>query len=163
MADNRKRHYTSAETLAFVQGDMDITRLEESISQAIYPDIEPDEGNTHNPTISEINAEISCINEEFDQNVLQDVTNTISSAVDFINSSIEDESDDILANHDIKRRRKSTPKEWQNNISKKQRSLGKSYFGKKLVDGVWPNVEKPAKKMGTLCSKETCKNSKKRH
>ena len=38
MADNRKRHYTSAETLAFVQGDMDITRLEENISQAIYPD-----------------------------------------------------------------------------------------------------------------------------
>ena len=65
--------------------------------------------------------------------------------------------------HVAKRRRKSTTIEWKQNESIKQRSLGKAYSGKKLIDGVWTTVERPAREMGKLCTKETCTKSNKKH
>ena len=62
-----------------------------------------------------------------------------------------------------KRWRKLTPNEWKQNEAIKQRTLGKAYSGKRLIGGIWTTVGRPAREMGELCTKDTCKNSKKRH
>ena len=62
---------------------------------------------------------------------------------------------------DRKRRRKSKPELWKNNVKKRRRVLGQNYLGKKKINGVWSSVEKRV--MGKLCTKDSCKKSKTSH
>jgi hypothetical protein len=99
MAQNRKRKCTSAETLAFIIGDIDIPDLEEQSSNTntnkeVLPNTEPDlnehvdVSNTNNellntPILAEIEADIARLDEEFDRRELQNIANTINRSVDF--------------------------------------------------------------------------------
>ena len=102
--------------------------------------------------------------------MLTDVANKIAltervpgnAAVDFIRVSGAGNEINEIINNTQSKSKKRKPAEWQQNIAKRQRSLGQEYLGKKLVDGEWVSVVKPERKMGQLCIKETCIKSTKR-
>ena len=91
MAQNRKRNYNSAETLAFILGDIDIPELQEESAHTDItnttdtgPDVNsPNYEPVNTSIIAELQADISRLDEDFDRGVLQNVANNINRNFDF--------------------------------------------------------------------------------
>ena len=101
------------------------------------------------PTLDEINADIQNMHHKFDENVLQNIANTINLNVDFEINQMVQEENEIPDGNITKRRRKSC---LEDNL----------YLGKKLVDGMWTDVERPGTENGGNCvSNQRAKTEKK--
>ena len=155
MANTRKRLFNTEEDLAFIQGDMDLNIVGMiSLNESV---------NEYSSTLADIDMNIIELDHIFEREVLESVADKIDCDIQFdINQAIEEEIEEISCPVSMKRR-KSSPEEWKQNIAKSKRSLGQPYRDKKMIDGVWTSVERPKRKMGALCTKENCKNSKSRH
>ena len=151
MAQNYKRRYTCQEALSILLDDNEpiaglnanVPIVKENIDKSALKNVEETDADTqclgeqfdeHEnefqsvtvipdiPTLDEINADIQNMNDTFDKNVLQNITNTININVDFeINQMVQEENEvpDVNA---AKRRRKCL-EERKQNISIKKRSL----------------------------------------
>ena len=75
------------------------------------------------PTLDEINADIQNMHHKFDENVLQNITNTINLNCDFEINQMVQEENEIPDGNVTKQRRKSCLEERKQNISIKRRSL----------------------------------------
>ena len=74
---------------------------------------------------------------------------------------IDGHEDGSIKGH--KRGRKPTPDNWKMNVAKKRRNLGQDYEARKKINGQWVTIQRGARKMGEMCSKESCKNSTKKN
>ena len=98
--------------------------------------------------------------EHFDENFLNETIGVIND-----NESIDFEIEEYEAGPSptCKRAQHHNPENWKQNFQKKKCLLGQEYVGQTKIDGQIAQTTKPALEMGTLCRKETCRNSKKKH
>ena len=117
----------------------------------------------NNNITTDIVAETVLVSE--DLNVVDFVRNAVSPENIVDATDIEIEGEYIEKPGDCSFRRKRVNEDlWKQNVNKKKRLLGKEYEGKKLdvVSGQWLSVPKPARTIGSTCTKASCVKDKKR-
>ena len=100
-----------------------------------------------------------------DLNVVDFITNAVNPENIVDATDIEIEAEDSEKPGDCSFRRKRINEDlWKQNVNKKKRLLGKEYEGKTFdaVNGQWLSVPKPARKIGSMCTKASCVKDKKK-
>ena len=129
------KRFNVTEALAFIHGNIDLANDANATLN---------ESSTNIPTIKEINANISQLNQQFDKGLLNEVADIINdSNIDFEMDISQEMQQENEYHQDETGKRKASQKDWKTNVAKKRRSLGLSYHGKKCVDASWVTVERP--------------------
>ena len=113
-------------------------------------------------------ARIDSLNDEpHDESGITDLVTEITGTCELVDAVDSENNNERISmepteNIGYYRKKRLNKANWKQNRNKKQRNLGEAYEGKKLdaTSGQWLNIPRPARKMGPLCTKESCRQKK---